>query len=376
MIKTVERDGGKRFQVYGQRAKKKVYVGTYDSRREAEAAERRHVVTQEQIAAGELPPEVDDNRTLRNAVEEWLKSLKARGSRSQENYDERMTMYILPKLGDTPIVRLAKSHVMRWRDELAERFAPHTVNGNLTCLSSAMTDFVDRGWIPMNPCHGVRQVEQPDRPYVWIQTREEMTKLMLQCPKGIREIVMLALGTGMRLDELLHLQWSDVDIERRLITVHRGRKGTVKSGRARRVPILDAVLPWLRTAALQRDGASLVFPGAKGKARTKPGVRFPFKQAVTRAGLPKELRFHDLRHTFASHWVLDGGDIFRLSKILGHSSVVVTQKTYAHLAPEAWQQDYHRVAFTVPEAGSVYALTKRRGSEREDEAPTLRLVSA
>ena len=85
---------------------------------------------------------------------------------------------------------------------------------------------------------------------------------------------------------------------------------------------------------------------------------FPFKQAVARAGFSKALRFHDLRHMFASHWVLDGGDIFRLSKILGHSSVVVTQKVYAHLAPEAWEHDYRRVAFVVPHEGAVYGLTK------------------
>lgn len=89
-------------------------------------------------------------------------------------------------------------------------------------------------------------------------------------------------------------------------------------------------------------------------------LHFPFKQAAKRAGLPDALRFHDLRHTFASHWVLDGGDIFRLSKILGHANVTITQKVYAHLAPEAWEQDYHRVSFVVPTAGTVYAITKRR----------------
>jgi hypothetical protein len=58
--------------------------------------------------------------------------------------------------------------------------------------------------------------------------------------------------------------------------------------------------------------------------------------------------------------VLDGGDIFRLSKILGYSSVIITQKTYAHLIPDAWEQDYHRVSFTVPEQGTVYGITRRR----------------
>jgi integrase len=121
--------------------------------------------------------------------------------------------------------------------------------------------------------------------------------------------VTLAVGTGMRLDELLHLKWADIDLERRLIAVHRGRHGTTKSGKARYIPILDVLMPFLRPLSLNRNGADLVFPGENGKPRSKPGVRFPFKQAAQRAGLPEQLRFHDLRHTFASHWVLDGGDI-------------------------------------------------------------------
>ena len=362
MIKRIERAEGPRWQVYGRRGGKKIYVGSFDSKREAESAERRHVVEQEQIAAGELPPSVDPKRTLRQASEEWLGSLAKSRSRSHRGYSDRMKTYILAPLGDVPIARMARTHVMRLRDDLATRLSPTTVNGIMICLSSAMSYFVDRQWIAANPCHGVKQVESPDRVYTWIQTREEITKLLIECPKGIREISTLAVGTGMRLDELLHLQHADVSIERRLITVHRGHQGPAKSGKARRVPILDSVLPFLRELALQRDGSALVFPGDRGRPRTKPGVREPFKQAVARAGLPNSMRFHDLRHTFASHWVMDGGDIFRLSKILGHSSVVITQRTYAHLIPEAWEQDYGRVSFVVPGMGSVYGLTKRRGA--------------
>jgi integrase len=173
----------------------------------------------------------------------------------------------------------------------------------------------------------------------------------------------VAAGAGLRLDEVLHLQWADVDIERRLIAVHRGRKRTVKSGKARRVPILNALLPVLRERALKRAGAEIVFPGKDGRVRSKPGVQSAYKLAVHRAGLNAKLRFHDLRHTFASHWVLDGGDIFRLSKILGHSSVVMTQKFYAHLAPDAWEQDYGRVSFVVPAEAPVYEF-KRNVSGR------------
>ena len=369
MIKPYEGKSGFAWQVYGRRDGKKVYVGTFESEREAKVAERRFIVTQEQITAGELPPELDLDRTVRQATEEWLASLKASGSRSHGGYTDRVRIYILPKLGSVPIVSLRKPHVMKWRDDQATKFAATTVNGNLTCLSSAFSYFVDREWVEINPCHGVSRIEEKDAAiYTWIQSREEITKLLVQCPKGIREIVTLAVGTGMRLDELIHLQWADIDLDRRLIAVHRGRHGTTKSGKARHIPILDTLVPFLRELALKRGGAKLVFPGEDGKPRSKPGVRFPFKQAASRAGLPPQLRFHDLRHTFASHWVLDAGDIFRLSKILGHSNVTITQKVYAHLAPEAWEQDYHRVSFVLPGAGTVYALTKRKAPTVKDDA--------
>lgn len=356
------KDGTRRFYTYVVGADgKRRYVGAFGTRKEALAAEQDGASTQRKIATGELPPEIDDKRALREAAKEWLASLKARGSRSHDGYEDRMKSCVLPRLGDIPIARMTKAQVMAWRDELATRRAPATVNGCLTALSSAFSYFVDRQWVERNPCHGVERVERPDRLYTWVETREEITKLLAQCPGDVLDIVALALGTGMRLDELLHLQWADVDIDRRLISVHRGRQGTVKSGKARRVPILDAILPMLRARGLRRDGEDLVFPGERSKAvggktkvRSKAGARDAFKLAVKRAGLDVALRFHDLRHTFASHWVMNGGDIFRLSKVLGHSSVVITQRTYAHLAPEVWAQDYLRVVFTVPAEARVY----------------------
>jgi integrase len=357
VIRRVDREGGTVFQVYGRRNGKQVYVSTHGTKKEAEAAERRFAVEQEMIASGELAPEVDSKRTLDEAVKEWLTSLEKRGSRSHEGYTDRMSLYILPTLGSVPIARLSTAAVMQWRDEQASKLAPATVNGSLTCLASAFSYFVKRQWIDKNPCRGVERVERPEGIYNWIQTREEITSLLVQCPGDIRDIVAVLLGTGMRIDELLHLQWADVDLERRLIAVHRGRKGTVKSGKARRVPILDNVLGMLRERALQRGGALLVFPGKDGKVRSKPGVRDAYKRAVKRAGLDTKLRLHDTRHTFASHFVMDGGDIFALSKILGHHSVTVTEKFYAHLRPDHWERDYGRVAFVVP-ASAVYEFKR------------------
>lgn len=359
MIKRIERADGARFQVYAQAGGRKVYVGTYANRREALEAEEDHRSTQRRIERGELPPEVDLTRTIASGVEEWLSSLEKRGSRSRRAYGEFMRTQILPHLGGVAIARLGKAHVMRWRDELATSYAPTTVNSAIACLSSAFRYFVDRGWVEKNPCRGVDQVEVQPRAYEWIRTVPEIERLLRVCPTDLRDMVAVAVGTGLRLDELLHLTWDDVDIGARLLTVHRGRQGPVKGGRIRHVPVLDSVLPVLQARALRRAGSVLVFPNQKGRVRERTHVRVSYKAALGRAGLSSRLRWHDLRHTFASHWVLNGGDIFRLARILGHANVTITQRTYAHLAPEAWQQDYGRVAFRVStEAARVFALPR------------------
>ncbi|MCX5747902.1 MAG: site-specific integrase [Proteobacteria bacterium] len=358
MIVTVQRADGARYQVYARKGGKKVYVGSFESKREAQSADEDHRVTQRKIATGELPPELDAKRTLDAASEDWLKSLKDRASRSHEGYSTRMKIYILPALGKVAISRLTKSAVMRWRDDQSARFAPATVNGSLTCLSSACSYFVDRGWIATNPCTGVERIERKGTVFPWIETREEITKLLLQCPDDVRDIVAVALGTGMRLDELLHLHHADIDLERRLIAVHRGRQGTVKSGKARWIPVLDMLLPVLRQRALRRAGSDLLFPGKDGRVRSKAGVQGAFKLAVKRAGLDPKLHPHSLRHTFASHWMMSGGCIFRLSRLLGHSSVAQTEKVYAHLAPTVWEQDYGRVEFHVPVDAPVYEFAR------------------
>ena len=366
MIKRVDRADGFRYQVYAKRNGRKVYIGTYAGKRDAIAAEEDDRVTQRKIESGELAAETDTKRTLEKALDEWLTSLEKRGSRSHESYSNSVKLYIKPQLGALAIANVSTTKLMEWRDKLATQHAPATVNGARGCLSSAFTYFVKRQWINRNPVQGVEKIERPDGIYCWIETREEITKLLLQCPGDVRDIVAVALGTGMRLDELLFLQWADIDLERRLITVHRGRQGTVKSGKARRVPILDAILPMLRARSLKRGGAVLVFPGPKGKARSKPGVRDAYKLAVKRTGLDKRLRFHDLRHTFASHWILDGGDIFSLAKVLGHHSVTVTEKFYAHLRPDHWDKDYGRVAFIVPAEAPVYEFKRGPGGQITD----------
>lgn len=351
------REKAGRFEVFvhGANGKKK-YVGLFGSKREANAAEMKAKVHEQAIRDGELPPEHDTKRTLGDALDRWLDAIK--DSRSLDTNSDFVKYQIKPTLGSAVLANLTTKHVKAWHTDLLKQYALGSANSALGVLSWACSWFVGEGWLVENPCHGVDRHKEPERAYNWIHTTGELEQLLAACPDELRDIIAVAVGTGMRLDELLHLQWVDVNLETRLITVRRGRQGTTKSGKVRWVPILDSVLPVLRERAVRRAGNALVFPGnprARGKkngsaVRGKSGVQQGFKRALKKAGLDTKLRFHDLRHTCASWWVMAGGDIFRLSKLLGHSSVAITQKTYAHLAPEAWTQDYARITFHVPGA--------------------------
>jgi integrase len=369
----VIRQHGHRWQVYGRAGGKQVYLGTVDSKREAVSLERRHVVTQERIISGELAPEHDAKRTFGAAMKLWLASLAETGSRSHDEYTGRCDLYLVPTFETRPLVEIRKSDVIQWRDELVERVSAATVNTIMGTLSAMFTWCIGRDWLEHNPCHGVKRLKADSRVFPWLDSTDAITRLLVECPAHIRTVVAVLVGTGMRLDEALHLRWDDIDLEHRLITVHRGRRGqratgTTKSGKARRVPIFDSVLAVLRDMKLARGGDALLWPGGYRRLRgrtperalSQAAIRDPFKLATKRAGLPPELRLHDLRHTFASLFLVDGGDIFKLSRILGHSSVSITERTYAHLKPTAYEGDYGRVSFRMPAsaASTVEALVR------------------
>jgi integrase len=354
MIKRIERADGTRFQVYGQANGKKIYVGTYGSNREATAAEEEHRVTERKRAEGKLPPAVDTKRLFGKAVKVWLKTLEDGGSRSFEEYESRVELYLGP-FENVPLVDIRKSDVIAFRDDLGKRVAAATVNTVLGTFSAAFTFFIGRDWLEHNPCNGVKRLKPDARVFPWLQSTEAITKLLGQLAYKWRTLVAVLVGTGMRLDEALHLRWDDIDLEHRLITVHRGRQGTTKSGNTRRVPIFDSVLVVLKEMKVARgDAAVLLWPGGRpGKPLSQPSLRKPFKAALRRLGYPENLRLHDLRHTFASLYLVDGGDIFKLSRILGHNSVAITERTYAHLKPDAFEMDYGRVAFRMPSDDNV-----------------------
>jgi integrase len=141
--------------------------------------------------------------------------------------------------------------------------------------------------------------------------------------------VVMALHTGMRKGEILKLRWENVNWERKTL-----RLLDTKNGESRRLPIDSILLRELSEHRGRVKNEEWVFPSFDNDGNVVPmaDVKGSFGQVLKDAGITN-FRFHDLRHTFASHYMMKGGQLYALSNILGHKDLKMTQR-YAKLSPE------------------------------------------
>ena len=140
----------------------------------------------------------------------------------------------------------------------------------------------------------------------------------------LRVIVLIALTTGMRIGEIFGLTWADIRYNEGLIAV----RGKLKGGKIRYAPLTPELANELRKYPAV-IGQELLFPPKRGAKGERQRVESSFETLLDLAGI-QNFRFHDLRHTFASWYMMNGGDLYELAKILGHSNIRMTER-YAKL---------------------------------------------
>jgi integrase len=236
------------------------------------------------------------------------------------------------KIGkDTPVVAVTRATVERYQAERLSSLSwrntpmkPATVNRELAAFKHMLTKAVEWEILENNPAKGVKLSKENNRRLRYL-TAEEYQALIDACPSAtMRAIVIVAVNTGMRIGEVLNLQWGYVRIRECRIEID-----VQKNGEYSTVPLSgEAVKAFISVP--RRIDSIYVFPG-KDPSQPLYYPRRQFDKALSSAGL-KNVTFHTLRHTAASHMVMAGVDLATVQEIMRHKTIAMTLR-YAHLSP-------------------------------------------
>ena len=206
---------------------------------------------------------------------------------------------------------------------------PATINRELSLLKHAFNLAMrEWEWCTRNPVASISFDKENNKRDRWLR-KEEEAKLLPACPPWLREIVVLALHTGMRMGEIRSLEWAEVDLFRKTVTVKHS-----KNGEQRTIPQNETVFALLKAKMKGRSlKTHLVFHTGNHTMIDDHHLRRAFRAALKKAEI-KGFTFHDLRHTFATRLVQAGIDLYRVKELLGHKSIITTQR-YAHHYPES-----------------------------------------
>ena len=221
--------------------------------------------------------------------------------------------------------------------------SPVTVNIDLRHLKGVFTVAKHLGYIETNPFQRLDQLPIPQRLPMFLNQEEASCLLKSIENSDVKDMAHFAICTGLRLGEVVALNWAEVDFGSGLIAVTNTDQFITKSGKTRIVPMHDSARRLLVRRSLSCCKGH-VFQNRWGRTYIKSFVSRNFKMGLMKAGLSVKLGFHGLRHTFASWLVQSGVSLYEVHKFLGHSAVTITQ-VYSHLMPSQLRHAVDRLPY-------------------------------
>jgi integrase len=284
------------------------------------------------------------DKTLADLMEKYLNEhSKPNKAASTVKTDTAMVNEIKETLGTMLLVDVTPSLISSYKTKCREKgLSPASINARRTLLRHAFNLAIrEWQWCKENPVEQVSREKVKNERDRWL-TLEEESKLLECCVlhptrKGneteplfwLQEIVAFALNTGMRQDEILSLEWQNVDLFRKTVLVVRS-----KNGEKRTIPMNQKLFVLLKEKAKgNRNNDKYVFPSEAGTKILRRNLMRAFYLARDRAKIDN-FTFHDLRHTFATRLAQAGIDLYMISKLLGHKDIKMTQR-YSHHCPDS-----------------------------------------
>lgn len=312
--------------IYHDGKRKRVNLKTTDMRE----AKRAKAEVERKLMAEGWTKEKGKALTVEDLSRSYVEYAEAMKAPKTAKMDHDALRDFIKVVGNVKLGSVTSDHIEKFRLVRLQEVAPVSVNVQLRCLKTAFNWAVERNLLKVSPAAKVRLNRVPKNLHPRFLTGEEIHRLRDEIVEdaALSQVVDAALWTGMRRNEIVTLQWADVDLDRNVITVQNKVGFRTKSRKSRAIPInapLREMLMGMKSAnAKPEDKVFSISYWTLGKK---------FLRATRAAKLHGEVTFHTLRHTFASHLVMQGVDLLSIQEILGHFDVTVTQ-IYTHLSPE------------------------------------------
>ncbi len=260
--------------------------------------------------------------------DEYLNYSQTNKAQSSYQRDVGIFKNFSPVFKGKKLSQIGAKEIEAYKRDRIKKVSKSTVNRELNTIKAAFSVAVEWGHLKSNPIKSVKRFKEPKSLLRYFTVNEIKTILnVIENPK-LRTTIYLLLMTGMRRDELAHLEWSDIDFNHRRLHIQPKPDWNPKDYEARVIPINSQVRDALRQ--LPREG-NLVFGNYHPHSLSRT-----FRRILKRADI-EDGSLHTLRHTYASHLVMAGTDLATVQKLLGHSKIETTMR-YAHLSPEHLQE--------------------------------------
>jgi len=304
------------------------------------------------MAKGEFLGVYDEKKILFEEFgQQYLAYSKANKAWSSQRRDGFSVARLTSVFKGKYLLEITPRMIEKYKAARLEKVEPATVNRELACLKHMYTKAIEWGYVKANPVKTVRSLKEPPGRLRYLRP-EEVKKLLEACCGHLRSIVVTALNTGMRRGEILALRWKDVDLGNRKITVR-----NAKNNETRVIPINQNLYQELLNHSKKSNG-DYVF--SNGEGRPFGDIKKGFLSALKRAGI-EDFHFHDLRHTFGSHLVMQGIDLKTVQQLMGHKDIKMTMR-YSHLSPKYVQESIGRLDSVWTLYGHQQKSNESRGS--------------
>lgn len=293
-------------------------------------AERIHAKALTEIEEGRWFSNESRTRTFEELRDRYMREhSKVNKAPKSSLRDESSFKHLSAFFGGMTLAELTPARISEYKSlRRTEGAKPATLSRELEVLRHALNLAVrEWEWLDRNPFERVKIERAHNKIERWI-TKEEEERLLGVSPSWVKEIIIFALNTGMRQDEILSLKWPQVDLLRRTVTLLK-----TKNKEIRTVPLNQTVCAMLSVKGKIRHISGYVFTSQAGTKIDARNLLRSFYIARKEAKL-EDVRFHDLRHSFATRLVQAGIDLYVVKELLGHKTITMTMR-YAHHNPES-----------------------------------------